>query len=390
LPRTARAGTIAPVNRLVTPLAILVAALALTYAPSPASAADFTWTGKADLSPEAEAESWSNPGNWQGPVPTGSVGTLTFPALPEPPCGQQPNEFVGCYLSKNDINGLAVNAISIDDGAPYFLSGDPISLGKGGMTAAPSAHDSRRFIPPQLELPIVLTAPQTWSVTGGHGQQLGVDGSVSGKSERLAIRFRESGFLDLSGNVEVGRVSISGPGGFAGGLLLATQPGSKHRASLNGADRCRVEVKGASLSVIGSGSTIGPLTVSGGHLPVGQSGPPGGKLTVSGPLTLGSRASLSLYILSSGTTPGTDFSQLQVAGKVSLRRAHLRLGGGRGCASLKAGTAYPLIKAHGRISGGFHGIPDGATIPLEYCSGSAAPSVKIDYRRHAVVATVQR
>ena len=54
------------------------------------------------------------------------------------------------------------------------------------------------------------------------------------------------------------------------------------------------------------------------------------------------------------------------------------------------GTAYPLIKAGRGLSGRFHGIHDGATIPLQFCSGSAAPSVRIDYRRHSVVATVQR
>ena len=313
-------------NRLVTPLAILAAAFALTYAPAPASAADFTWTGAADLNPEQE--NWSNPANWEGIVPAGSVGRLTFPARPEPPCGEQHNEFEACYLSKNDISGLAVNAISIDDGVPYLLSGNLIRLGTGGMTASPSANDPRRVRVPQLEMPIVLTAPQTWSIAGGHGQQLGVDAGVSGESESLGIHFRDSGFLNLSSDVEVGRVSISGAGGFAGGLSLAVPPGSKSPASLNGADRRPVDVKGASLSAFGPGSTIGPLTMSGGHLQVGQSAPPNGTLTVAGPLTLGSRASLELFIDGSGKAPGTDFSQLRVAGKASLHGAHLRLAGG--------------------------------------------------------------
>jgi len=334
--------------------------------------------------------------NWEGTVPSGSVGRLTFAALPEPPCGEQPDEVLACYLSKNNISGLAINAISIDDGVPYLLSGNPIMLGKGGVTASPSASDPRRVVVPQLELPIVLTASQTWSIVGGHGQQLGVDANVSGESESLGIHFRDSGFLNLSSDVEVGRVSISGAGRFAGGLSLAAPPGSKRPASLNGADGRLVDVKGASLSAYGPGSTIGPLTASGGNLQIGQSVPPDGTLTVAGPLTLGSRASLSLYIDRSGTTPGTDFSQLRVAGKASLHGAHLRLGGGssrrggRSCTGLRAGTAYPLIKAGGGLSGRFHGIPDGATIPLEFCSHSVAPTVRIDYRRHAVVARVQR
>jgi hypothetical protein len=382
------------VNRLVIPLAILAAALVLLSAPATAPAANFTWTGAADLNPEQE--NWSNPANWEGAVPAGTAGRLTFPARPEPPCGEQHNEFEACYLSKNDISGLAVNAISIDDGVPYLISGNPIRLGKGGVTAAPSANDPRRALVPQLELPIVLTAPQTWSIVGSHGQQLGVDADVSGESESLGIRLRDSAFLNLSSDVEVGRVSISGAGRFAGGVGLAAPPGSKRRASLNGSDHRLVDVKGAGLTAFGPGSIVGPLTVSAGQLQVGESYPPNGTLTVAGPLSLGSRAGLSLYIDGGGTIPGTDFSQLRVGGKASLHGAHLRLAGGishrggRSCRGLRAGTAYPLIKARGGLSGRFHGIPDGATIPLEYCGGSVAPSVRINYRRHAVIAKVQR
>jgi len=381
------------VNRRVAPLAILVAALVSMYAPAAALAANFNWTGTAARNPEED--NWSNPANWEGTAPTGSVGRLIFAARPEPPCGEQPDEVLACYLSRNDISGLAVNAISIDDGIPYLLSGNPIRLGGGGVTAAPSASDPRRIRVPQLELPIVLTAPQTWSIAGGHGQQLGVDASVSGESESLEIRFRDSGFLNLSSDVEVGRVSISSAGGLAGGLSLAAPPG-KPPPSLNGADGRLVDVKGANLSAFGPGSTIGPLTVSRGHLQVGLSYPPNGTLTVAGPLNLGSRASLFLYIDGSGTIPGTDFSQLRVAGRASLHGAHLRLAGGsshpggRSCAGLRAGATYPLIKARRGLRGKFHGIPNGATIPLQFCSGSGAPAVRIKYRRHAVVATVQR
>ena len=90
------------------------------------------------------------------------------------------------------------------------------------MTASPSANDPRRVRVPQLEMPIVLTAPQTWSIAGGHGQQLGVDAGVSGESESLGIHFRDFGSLNLSSDVEVGRVSISGAGGLSG--VVAGRP----------------------------------------------------------------------------------------------------------------------------------------------------------------------
>jgi hypothetical protein len=371
-------------------LAILAAALALMQAPAAAFAADFTWTGTAAVNPEAD--NWSTPANWEGTVPAGSVGRLTFPALPEPPCGTQPDEFAACYLSKNDISGLVVNSISIDDGVSYLLSGNSVRLGRGGLTAAPSASDPRMVLVPQLELPLMLSAPQTWSIVGGsHGQQLGVDGAVTGESESLGIHFRESGFLNLSNDVEVGRVSISG----GGGLSLARPPGSEGLLSLNGADGNPVELgKGSSLAAYGLHSAIGPLTVRSGRLQVGEGLPPEGTLTVAGSLKLDSRTNVSLYI-AHGATPGTDFSQLRVSGKVHLHGAHLRLGGvssrkGHGqCAGLRVGDAYPLIKTSGGLSGRFDGIADGATIPLEFCHAHVAPSLRIDYRRHALVATVQ-
>jgi hypothetical protein len=378
------------VRRLAASAAILGAALAM-HAPAAAFAANFNWTGTAALDPHED--SWSNPANWGGTVPAGSVGQLTFRALPEPPCSSRRTELITCYQGRNDIGGLVVDAISIDDGVGYLLSGNSVRLGGGGLTASPSASDPRIVLAPQLELPLVLSAPQTWSIVGGsHGQQLGVDGPVTGESESLGIHFSASGFLNLSNDVEVGRVSISG----GGGLSLARPPGSEGLLSLNGADGNPVELgKGSSLAAYGLHSAIGPLTVRSGRLQVGEGLPPEGTLTVAGSLKLDSRTNVSLYIAHSGATPGTDFSQLRVSGKVNLHGAHLRLGGvssrngHRQCAGLRAGDAYPLIKTSGGLSGRFDGIADGATIPLEYCSGHVAPSLKIHYRRHALVATVQ-
>lgn len=377
-------------SRLAASLAFLVAALTLMYAPTAAFAVDFTWTGTAALDPHAD--SWSNPANWGGAVPAGNVGRLSFRALPEPPCSSRPSQLITCYQGKNDISDLLVNAISIDDGVGFLLSGNSVTLGSGGLTASPSANDPRIVLVPQLELPLVLSAPQTWSIVGGpHGQQLGVDGAVTGESERLGIHFSASGFLNLSNDVEVGRVSISG----GGGLSLARPPGGEGPLSLNGTDRNPVELgKGSILAAYGPHSAVGPLTVRGGRLQIGQGLPPEGALTVAGSLKFDSRTNLSLYIAHSGAAPGTDFSQLRVAGKVNLHGAHLRLGGvssrngRRQCAGLRAGNAYPLIKARGSLSGRFAGIADGATIPLEYCGGPVAPSLRIDYRRHSLVATV--
>src|SRR5438045_1733573 len=107
--------------------ALVAGTLAL---PAHAAAADFTWTGLAGVT------AWSNANNWAGAAaPSGSVGTLTFPALTSFLCTQEP-PIRNCYSGFNDIAGLSVDAITIDDGVRYQLGGSqPLTLGAGGITA---------------------------------------------------------------------------------------------------------------------------------------------------------------------------------------------------------------------------------------------------------------
>ncbi len=56
--------------------------------------------------------------NWSGGVaPSGTVGTLSFPKL-KPGCLAFPT--TSCYSTENDISGLNVGAMSIDDSVPYY------------------------------------------------------------------------------------------------------------------------------------------------------------------------------------------------------------------------------------------------------------------------------
>lgn len=89
---------------------------------------DFTWSGHA---PSGSSD-WSLGANWAGGLaPGGSVGTLTFPNTG---CGSGP-----CATSTNDLSGLAVGALSIDDTSPYAIGGNAISVGAGEITAPSSA-----------------------------------------------------------------------------------------------------------------------------------------------------------------------------------------------------------------------------------------------------------
>src|SRR5436309_770885 len=82
-------------------------------------------------------------------APSGSVGTLSFPALTNAACTSSPPTDT-CYQSSNDISGVNASAISIDDGghgsgpflSAYLITGKGITLGSGGITAAPTASDS--------------------------------------------------------------------------------------------------------------------------------------------------------------------------------------------------------------------------------------------------------
>ena len=172
----------------------------LCVAPSAQALTNFTWSGAASV------PGWATGANWVGGhAPRGSVGTLGFPALAS--CNT-------CYQSQNNITGLGVSEISIDDGTSYTVQGNTFGLGAGGIVAAPSSNDMR-FSGPYLGPSLTLTAAQTWSITGSsRNQQFGIAGTVTGSTHALAIKFGSTypTSLDLQGNIEAGPVTVSGNG----------------------------------------------------------------------------------------------------------------------------------------------------------------------------------
>jgi hypothetical protein len=359
---------------------------ALTYTRAPSS----SWSGEAP----AGTANWSNAANWAGSTPSGTVGTLAFPALTSDACAAKPPTAT-CYTSNNDLSGLKVNALSIDDGAPYNITGNAITLGNGGITAAPSASDTASATRPALHLPITLSAPQKWSITGGsHNQQLGIEAPVTGgNSDTLAINFANGTFLGLYSDTEVGAVTATGHGTIALGLSSTT-------GSLNATDGNAVSLSGGAGLFTGT-AKIGPLTMSEGQIQIGEGSDgshPDGSLTVAGGVTLESASTLFMFIDHSGTTPATDYTQLSAIGTVNLASAHLTIsdgvafvGGKSACAQLTPGDVDTLITTTGAITGTFAGVPNGATISLSCVFGATGtlPTVKIDYTAHTVTATVE-
>src|SRR5579875_3489913 len=143
--------------------AALAAALLLLPAASASASTNYTWSGLGESPGE-----WSNAKNWEGSAPSGAVGTLDFPALTSSACTASPRT-AACYTSDNNLSGLTAEAISIGDGVPYQITGNPITLGAGGLTAALSANScpESEFCGPVIQVPLALSAPQTWSISGG-------------------------------------------------------------------------------------------------------------------------------------------------------------------------------------------------------------------------------
>ena len=370
-----------------------VAALALILVglmagSSSAAAADFTWNGAAP----AGSSGWSNPANWVGGVaPSNPVGTLTFPALVSPACTANPST-AACYASNNDIAGLSVNAISIDGGSPYVIAGNAITLGGGGVTASTTATCSPTCLGmPSLGLPLALGASQTWSIDGNLGVGgLQLRGDVTGPSaQTLGIDLSNQGSLLVAGSdVEVGPVTIAGPGG------VVTVGSPRAHGSLNASDGQPVSTAGGA-SLDGFNGTVGPLTVAGAGLFVvdwvGQI--PGGTFAVNGTVALTSNPVVRFGIHQAGTTVGTDYSQLSASGAVSIESTPLEVDGRGGCPALHPGDVYTLITTAGALTGTFVSpngsapIPDGATISMA-CSPGTPPQLRINYTAHTVTATV--
>jgi hypothetical protein len=340
---------------------------------------DYTWTGGA-----TPGDAWSAASNWHYDVaPSGTVGTLIFPALTGPTAST-------LEQSADDSASLSADGLSIDDATPYNIfdattTGGPLTLGSGGLVATTTQST---FAPPQVSIPIVLGAPQTWSIDGGPAGSGEVifDGGVSGATSALAVQVADEGYLDLDlgSDNEVGDVVLSGANATDAGINSYSNGALElaDGAALDASDGNTVQVVDAAL--FGAGS-VGALSLTGGALGVGDRL---GTLAVNGDASLDSASALLFAIGDGGSTAGTDYSQLQVAGNVNLGGAALIITGADAnddCPALTGGGIDTLLTASGTISGTFANLPNGATTQLA-CAGSST-SVQINYTPNAVTAT---
>jgi hypothetical protein len=345
------------------------------FAAAPSVAADFTWSGEAP----SMGPSWSTASNWlAGNAPSGRVGSLTFPLLTSAACTAVPPT-AACYRSDNDVTGLSVTGITIDDGEPYYLSGDAITLGSGGLTASTTASDAHIF--PTLSLPITLADSQTWSIDGHDAiAGVGVSGDVSGSAaSTLDITLRHQGSLGLGDNdVEVGPVTISG--GDPSGDPSANGSMGLENSKLNATDGSPIHLTHTGISTSGATATVGSLTSTAAQFAQH------GILKVNGALTLDDASEVVMF-LQPRPTGGIIDVQLNATGPIDLAGAHLTLLSLNACPALHPGDVHTLVTTSGTLMGTFAGISDGTTVDIP-CESSAASTLRINYTAHAVSATV--
>jgi hypothetical protein len=399
---------------------VVVSALAmLAVVPRFAGAADYRWSGSG----AAGAGSWSNPANWSGGVAPGggeTIGTLAFPALTNPACNVSPPTLppLTCGFSTNDLTGITVGTLVINDALvaspsqSYNIAGNGVTL-TGGLTASPEEGANGRY-GGTFALPITLGAPQTWTLSnpgpttiGGGG--LGLRAPVTGRAHALTIRVSGGASLDLSGDNEVGPLSVVGANRgrsgveaelngtvFLGSLGPPPSASNPTVSRLNATDAHSVTVDHAALAADGA---FGPLILTGAFLTIGNSGV-SAAAAIASSVTIDRRTAVLFTVPGQGHAAGTDYSQLRATGAIALGGAHLAVSvgrfqpGGAGCPTAAMGTVYTLVSTAATLTGAFD-VPEGNVLtPSPNSSACRTPrfALRINYHEtgspHTVTATV--
>jgi hypothetical protein len=364
--------------RIAAILIVLVALCGATIFSEPAAAApDFTWAGGAALgSPE-----WSHASNWTGGSgPSGTVGTVTFPALPRVACTASPPTET-CYQSHNDVAGITANRLAIESG--YAIDGNAVTIGADGVAVTNVRSVAQAS---SLDLPVTLGTSQSWSIDGGSGgyAELDLGGVLSGTASSLEVGLQNYALLDLRADDEVGPVTITGAdptnnGGGASANGFVTLGSDSSAGALNSSDHNPVTLSDVALR--GSGS-LGPLTTAGDTIQIGASYPaPPGTVAVNGDASLDAATIAAFRIDPSGS------SRLTATGNVDLGGARLRAAVGAP-ACLASGQTFTIVSA-AAVTGMFAGVPDGATVhidpPVLDCTPAA---LRIHYTSSTVTGTV--
>jgi hypothetical protein len=344
---------------------------------------DLTWAGAL-----GNRNTWSSLENWAGKVAPGNrtaIGTLSFPEADS--CSRD------CYESENDLDGLTVESLRIDDGQNYKISGKQFTLDRG-LSALPAAATSEATLA-TISTPIDIGSTEVWSIAGLGPEHAGenallLSGELSGDGGgELSVDMEAGGALYLDANNELGTLNFNGsnaaqPGIFNGVVGLFDK-------RLNSENDNPVNLNHVFL--VGAGST-GPLRSIGSELDVTTDGYEGGTLAADS-VELDSQSDLELEITGSGPNIGIDWSDLYSPGMVELGSAGLGVRvappkTGEPCPTLLPNETYTLVSASGALSGSFGNAPEGSEIPVEFAGSCSkvAQSMRIEYHRTGETKTV--
>jgi hypothetical protein len=379
---------------LACPLACLASALACLALLCPASAlasSSYVWTGGS----APQETTWSMDGNWesqQAPSANSVIGSLEFPHTASNTCTPYVSVGLCLFESFNDLVGLSVESMHIDDAQNYEIFGNQITLGAGGLSAAPSSHTADATLA-GVELPIELSASQTWHIEG-EGQRVGANQlylaeNLTGPGKELTVDVTNLGTIDLAGeNSELGPVSFAGGSGHTLGGIVGLFGGG-----INAIDGEPVNVE--NVFFYGAGG-LGDLrtTDSAIFVAVSSGAHAEGTLETTA-VKLDSQSALDLEIAYPGSLAGSDYAQLTSTGAIELAGAKLGIyiekRGKEPCTPLTYGQQDTLVSTTGGLSGSFSNAPQGAEIPIHYTEecGSVPPAfMRIGYNRGGSPQTV--
>ncbi|HXC23635.1 MAG TPA: hypothetical protein VNU28_03535, partial [Solirubrobacteraceae bacterium] len=189
---------------------LLVVGAVLVGAPVASASSTLKWSGEAAKT----SRGWDNASNWEaGVIPSSSEPVaLEFPTLTSANCTSSPPTDT-CYESENDVNGLDVESLQVEDSQTYLIAGKQIALGGGGLTVAPTTKTTAQT-GSILAMPIALGVAQTWNIAGQNGDKA-IDGNqfvlleeVSGAGHSLNVKLSEGGGLVLANEDELGSLSL--------------------------------------------------------------------------------------------------------------------------------------------------------------------------------------
>jgi hypothetical protein len=370
-----------------------------------ADAESFTWSGGSSGRTESAAY-WQNLTNWEGgeaPEASQTVATLTFPHLTSGGCTAEPPSDT-CYLTLNDIRGLSAESMQLDDADDYLLDGEALTLGGGGLKAAPAGGASGEGGAFML-MPLALDAPQRWSIADRSGGELEENGlllgsEVTGAGDPLTVELSNGPALILANETEVGPLTIEGAD--ATGEHIDNGVVYFEGGALNSSTGQPVTLSNVFFQGTGA---VGPLTLNNSTLIIGTGAEAAGGLETAS-ARLDSDSGM-LFEITGGGTAQVGYSQLVSHGSVELGGAiavevakPLLEESGRPvegpCPVLTPGQKYTFVSTDGALSGAFGNAPEGGPeIAIRFAKGCepSALSMRISYDHgggtETVVGTVE-